>query len=185
MPGEDFKNEYKINNTLGEIFLDLQMYGQAMSHFTESKLIRKRLGKPNAPWNSLNIGNVYYQQDKFIKAREHYFEALDIFSSFKHNKENRIAGRKVALSNLGRIEVKIKNYDNALKYFKEALEISRNSTRFIAFEKAQEDGKVVYEGNARGVAYQHQLISNLYIIWKQYDLAWKKIVKLNPYLNLF
>jgi len=171
VPGEDFKNEYKINNTLGEIFLDLQMYGQAMSHFTESKLIRKRLGKPNAPWNSLNIGNVYYQQDKFIKAREHYFEALDIFNSFKHNKENRIAGRKVALSNLGRIEVKIKNYDNALKYFKEALEISRNSTRFVAFKKAQEDGKVVYEGNARGVAYQHQLISNLYIIWKQYDLA--------------
>jgi len=171
VPGEDFKNEYKINNTLGEIFLDLQMYGQAMSHFTESKLIRKRLGKPNAPWNSLNIGNVYYQQDKFIKAREHYFEALDVFSNFKHNKENRITGRKVALSNLGRIEVKIKNYDNALKYFKEALEISRNSTRFIAFKKAQEDGKVVYEGNARGVAYQHQLISNLYIIWKQYDLA--------------
>ena len=97
------------------------MYGQAMSHFTESKLIRKRLGKPNAPWNSLNIGNVYYQQDKFIKAREHYFEALAVFSSFKHNKENRITGRKVALSNLGRIEVKIKNYDNALKYFKEAL----------------------------------------------------------------
>ena len=171
VPGEDFKNEYKINNTLGEIFLDLQMYGQAMSYFTESKLIRKRLGKPNAPWNLLNIGNVYYQQDKFIKAREHYFEALDIFNSFKHNKENRIAGRKVALSNLGRIEVKIKNYDSALKYFKEALEISRNSTRFIAFEKAQEFGKVVYEGNARGVAYQHQLISNLYIIWKQYDLA--------------
>ena len=171
VPGEDFKNEYKINNTLGEIFLDLQMYGQAMSHFTESKLIRKRLGKPNAPWNSLNIGNVYYQQDKFMKAREHYFEALDVFSSFKHNKENRITGRKVALSNLGRIEVKIKNYDNALKYFKEALEISRNSTRFVAFKKAQEDGKVVYEGNARGVAYQHQLISNLYIRWKQYDLA--------------
>ena len=122
----------------------------------------------------LNIGNVYYQQDKFIKAREHYFEALDIFNSFKHNKENRITGRKVALSNLGRIEVKIKNYDNALKYFKEALEISRSSTRFIAFEKAQEDGKVVYEGNARGVAYQHQLISNLYIIWKQYDLAIKE-----------
>ena len=138
------------------------MYGQAMSHFTESKLIRKRLGKPNAPWNLLNIGNVYYQQDKFIKAREHYFEALDLFNSFKHNKENRITGRKVALSNLGRIEVKIKNYDNALKYFKEALEISRSSTRFIAFKKAQEDGKVVYEGNARGVAYQHQLISNLY-----------------------
>ena len=174
VPGKDYKYEYKINNTLGEIFLDLQMYGQAMSHFTESKLIRKRLGKPNAPWNSLNIGNVYYQQEKFIKAREHYNEALDLFNSFKHNKDNRVAGRKVALSNLGRIEVKIKNYDKALKYFKEALEVSRNSTRFLAFEKARIDDKVVYEGNARGVAYQHHLISNLYILWKQYDLAIKE-----------
>ena len=123
---------------------------------------------------TLNIGNVYYQQEKFIKAREHYNEALDLFNSFKHNKDNRVAGRKVALSNLGRIEVKIKNYDKALKYFKEALEVSRNSTRFLAFEKARIDDKVVYEGNARGVAYQHHLISNLYILWKQYDLAIKE-----------
>ena len=80
MPGKDSQLEYRIHNTLGEIFLDLQMSGQAMSHFTESKLIRKRLGKPNAPWNSLNIGNVYYQQGKFIQARKHYNEALDIFN---------------------------------------------------------------------------------------------------------
>ena len=171
VPGKDSQLEYRIHNTLGEIFLDLQMSGQAMSHFTESKLIRKRLGKPNAPWNSLNIGNVYYQQGKFIQARKHYNEALDIFNGFQHNKDNRIAGRKVSLSNLGRIEVKIKNFDNALKYFKEALEISRNSTRFIAFEKAKSDNKVIYEGNARGVAYQHHLISSLYILWEQYDLA--------------
>ena len=44
VPAKDFNYEYRINNTLGEIFLDLQMYGQAMSHFTESKLIRRRMG---------------------------------------------------------------------------------------------------------------------------------------------
>ncbi|GIR30334.1 MAG: hypothetical protein CM15mP44_6170 [Candidatus Neomarinimicrobiota bacterium] len=37
--------EYKINNTLGEIFLDLQMYGQAMSHFTEANMIREKIGQ--------------------------------------------------------------------------------------------------------------------------------------------
>ena len=170
-PDKESNFEYKINNTLGEIFLDLQMYGQAMSHFTESQFIRKKLGKPNAPWNLLNIGNVFYQQEKYIKAREHYNDALDIFNGFKHNKENRVNGRKVSLSNLGRIEVKIKNYDKALNYFEEALDVSRKASRFLAYKKAQEKNSILYEGNAKGVAYQHYLISTLYTLWGQYDLA--------------
>ena len=163
--------DYKINNSLGEIFLDLQMYGQAMSHFTEANIIRERLGKGPAPWLLINIGNVYYQQQKYIKAREYYLNGLDIFNSLKHNKDNRVSGRKVSLSNLGRIEVRIKNYDKALNYFREALDVSKKSSRFLAFKKAKEKNSIVYEGNAKGVAYQHSLISNLYLIWGQYDLA--------------
>ena len=163
--------EYKINNTLGEIFLDLQMYGQAMSHFTEANMIREKLGQGSAPWLLINIGNVYYQQQKYIKAREYYLNGLDKFNSLKHNQDNRVSGRKVALSNLGRIEVRIKNYDKALNYFREALDVSRKSPRFLAFKKAKENNSIVYEGNAKGVAYQHSLISNLYLIWGQYDLA--------------
>jgi len=163
--------EYKINNTLGEIFLDLQMYGQAMSHFTEANMIREKLGQGSAPWLLINLGNVYYQQQKYIKAREYYLNGLDKFNSLKHNQDNRVSGRKVALSNLGRIEVRIKNYDKALNYFREALDVSRKSPRFLAFKKAKENNSIVYEGNAKGVAYQHSLISNLYLIWGQYDLA--------------
>ena len=96
---------------------------------------------------------------------------LDKFNSLKHNQDNRVSGRKVALSNLGRIEVRIKNYDKALNYFREALDVSRKSPRFLAFKKAKENNSIVYEGNAKGVAYQHSLISNLYLIWGQYDLA--------------
>ena len=163
--------EYKINNTLGEIFLDLQMYGQAMSHFTEANMIREKLGQGSAPWLLINLGNVYYQQQKYIKARDYYLNGLDKFNSLKHNQDNRVSGRKVALSNLGRIEVRIKNYDKALNYFREALDVSRKSPRFLAFKKAKENNSIVYEGNAKGVAYQHSLISNLYLIWGQYDLA--------------
>tara|TARA_Y100001970_G_C14252771_1_gene873053 strand:+ start:3856 stop:5706 length:1851 start_codon:yes stop_codon:yes gene_type:complete len=164
----------RIHNKLGEIFLDLQMYGQAMSHFTEAKLIRERLGIAPSPWLIVNIGNVYYQQEKYLRAKKYYNLALDIFNTFKKDKENRLTGRKVSLSNLGRIEVKVKNYDEALDYFKEALSVVENSTRFIAFKKAQEKNKAVYEGTAIGVASQHHLIASLYLKWGQYNLALKE-----------
>ncbi len=165
------KFDYRVHNSLGEIYLDLQMNGQAMSHFTEAKLIWNRMGKKTGPWLMVNIGNVYYQQEKYIRAREYYLDALDIFNGLKKNRENRLNGRKVSLSNLGRIEVKIKNYDRALDYFNEALDISLRSSRYLAFEKAREQNKIIYEGVASGVAYQHKLIASLYNLWGQYDLA--------------
>ncbi len=181
-PNSISKFDYRIHNTLGEIFLDLQMYGQAMSHFTEAVLIRERLDKPTAPWLMINIGNVYYQQEKYLKAKKYYNLALDIFNS--GDKKNRLAGRKVSLSNLGRIEVKIKNYDEALDYFKEALSVLENSTRFIAFKKAQEKNKIVYEGAAIGVASQHHLIASLFLKWGQYDLALEECFIANSILNI-
>ena len=82
-PNESVNLEHRIYNTLGEIFLDLGMFAQAMSSFTDAKVIQERLGK-KSPWIVLNIGNVYYQQEKYIKAREKYYESLDIFNSFSN-----------------------------------------------------------------------------------------------------
>ena len=174
--------EYKLHNALGEIYLDLGMYAQAMSSFTEAKVIRKKIGK-KSPWLILNIGNVYYQQEKYIKARESYYRALDIFNSFSKDRPNQVTGRKVSLSNLGRIEVKIKNYDKALSYFKEALDVAANNTQYRAFKKSAKQNKVLYPGTARGVAYQHYLISNLFLQWGKYDLALEEIRKTDDILK--
>jgi tetratricopeptide (TPR) repeat protein len=174
--------EHKVYNTLGEIYLDLGMYAQAMSSFTEAKVIRKKIGE-KSPWLILNIGNVYYQQEKYIKARENYYRALDIFNSRSKDGPNQITGRKVSLSNLGRIEVKIKNYDKALSYFKEALDVAANNTQYRAFKKSAKQNKVLYPGTARGVAYQHYLISNLFLQWGKYDLALEEIRKTDDILK--
>ena len=181
-PNESGHFEHRIHNTLGEIYLDLGMFAQAMSSFTDAKVIQERLGK-KSPWIVLNIGNVYYQQEKYIKAREKYHESLDIFNSFSKNRPNQITGRKVCLSNLGRIEVKIKNYDKALGYFKEALSIAANTTQYKAFKKSVKQDKVLYPGQARGVAEQHYLISSLYAIWGQYDLSLKEAGRTNEILK--
>jgi len=181
-PNESGHFEHRIHNTLGEIYLDLGMFAQAMSSFTDAKVIQERLGK-KSPWIVLNIGNVYYQQEKYIKAREKYHESLDIFNSFSKNRPNQITGRKVCLSNLGRIEVRIKNYDKALGYFKEAFNIAASTTQYKAFKKSVKQDKVLYPGQARGVAEQHYLISSLYAIWGQYDLSLKEADRTNEILK--
>ena len=44
-PNESGHFEHRIYNTLGEIYLDLGMFAQAMSSFIEAKVIQERLGK--------------------------------------------------------------------------------------------------------------------------------------------
>ena len=133
-PVEDKKLESQILNTLGEIYLDLNLPSLALSSFIDSK--QKSNNKPNA-WITLNIGNVYFKQAKWYDAKNQYHNALDLFRRQKSTMTNSIIGRSVALSNLGRIEMNLKHYDDALVYFKEALNVKEaqlNTKTFCALQ---------------------------------------------------
>ena len=166
--GNQHPFEHKILNTLGEIYLNLGLNTEALTYLSESEAQLKILEK-KAPWLKINIGNVYYQQEQYIKAREYYLDAYDIFSLWKKNQSNAISGKAVSLSNLGRIEVKIKNYDKALNYFEKALDIRREGVDYKIFLKDPKKMKKI--GSVRNIARQHALISVLYNKWGQIDLA--------------
>ena len=169
--GKPHPLEHKILNSLGEIYLELGLNTEALTYFIDAEAqIKLTNPKKKFPWLKINIGNVYYQQEKYIQAREYYLDAFDIFSSWKKSASNTISGKSVALSNLGRIEKKIKNYDKALDYFLKALDIKRESLEYQLFLK--DPNKINKKiGVLKNIAIQHLLIAYLYLDWGQPELA--------------
>ena len=90
--------------------------GEVMSNFFSSvrspiDANEKSAVKGKKPWISINIGNVYFQEEDWLSAKEKYFDALDAFRRRNVSHPNTLSGKTVALSNLGRIEMNLNNYD--------------------------------------------------------------------------
>ena len=164
--------ESKILNILGEIYVDLYLPSIALQYFIDAG--QKSNVRKN-PWNKINIGNVYFQQSQWLEAKERYLQALDMFRRLPAQKENAVVGRAVALSNLARIERNLKNYDDALVYFKEALDVKRGQAKYKAFQKSLSSETIDYPRSGQGVAYQHSLIAELYFAWGLNDMALEQL----------
>ena len=182
--GKPHPLEHKILNSLGEIYLELGLHTEALTYFIDAEAqIKINSPAKKAPWLKINIGNVYYQQERYIQAREYYLDAFDIFSSWKKGASNAITGKSVALSNLGRIEKKIKNYDKALDYFLKALDVKRQSLEYQLFLKDPNKANKK-TGPINNVANQHLVIAYLYAEWGQQDLALKECEAVDSLLNI-
>ncbi len=169
------KIESAFYNHLGEIYLRMNLPSQALSYFIEAKRL---LPKTKTPWLDVQFGNVYYNQDMMIKAKEAYGKALDIFSKTKISGDrldgkktggNSIAGIATCYSNLGKIEIQLKNYESALSYFELALEIRKD------FYDNLDSNRDIQFNVLTGVLYQYYLLAELYHIWEMDDLAMEKI----------
>ncbi len=166
------KIESRILNILGEIYIDLHLPSIALQCFIESG--QKSISR-KSPWNKINIGNVYFQQGQWLEAKERYLQALDIFRRRPPDRDNVVSGKSVALSNLGRIERNLKNYDDALVFFKEALGVKRGQARYKAFQRSLTGETIDYPSSGKGVAYQHSLMAELYYAWNLNDMALEQL----------
>ena len=174
------KIESRILNILGEIYIDLRLPSIALQCFIEAN---QKSISAQSPWNKINIGNVYYQQEQWLEAKERYLQALDIFRRRPPDKDNVVGGKSVALSNLGRIERHLKNYDDGLVFFKEALDVKRGQARYKAFQSSLTGETIDYPGSGKGVAYQHSLLAELYFAWNLNDMALEQLKAADSLLN--
>ena len=177
---EQLELESKILNILGEIYVDLYLPSIALQYFIDAG--QKSKVRKN-PWNKINIGNVYFQQSQWLEAKERYLQALDMFRRQSGQKENSVIGRAVALSNLARIERNLKNYDDALVYFKEALDVKRGQAKYKAFQKSLSSETIDYPRSGQGVAYQHSLMAELYYAWGLKDMALEQLSAADSLIN--
>jgi tetratricopeptide (TPR) repeat protein len=169
------KVESAFYNHLGEIYLRMNLPSQALSYYIEAKRL---LPNQKTPWLDVQFGNVYFNQENWIKAKESYNKALEIFSSNKilgdrldgkRTGGNSVAGMSTSYSNLGKIEIQLNNYESALAYFELALEM-RESHYLSGLENHPTEF-----GALTSVLYQHFLIADLYFKWEMNDLAKEKI----------
>ena len=175
----DREFESKIYHVLGKIYIDLDLPSLSFLHFNES--IQKSIAKEQ-PWNLIGIGNVYNKTGNFLKAKEKYTSAFDIFK--KRKNLNGINGRAVALNCLARAEKFLINYDNAVILSKEALDTRRSSLEYREFIESLPGYKISHPGSALSVAYQHGVLADLYIDLGIYDMALEQLHASDSLINL-
>ena len=172
--GEYPKIESAFYNHLGEIYLRMNLPSQALSYFIEAK---RTLPRKKTPWLDVQFGNVYFQQGEWLKSKKAYEKALEIFTTkFFSGKRldgkvsggNSIAGQTTSLSNLGMIEIQLKNYESALVYFEKAIELNKES-----YDKGN-DGELKL-GVLSSYLNPHYLLADLYFKWGMLDLAMKQL----------
>ncbi len=170
--------ESKIHHVLGKIYIDLDLPSLSFAHFTEST---QKSPIKEHPWNLIGIGNIYNKTGNFLKAKEKYTSALDIFRG--KNNLNGIDGQAVALNNLATIEQLLKNYDDALFLSKEALDTRRSPSQYIEFLESRSGNKISHPGSALSVAYQHGLLADIYIDMEIYDMALEQLQASDSLIN--
>ncbi len=169
---DDRDLESRVMHSLGEIYLEIGLPYLALTNFIDSN--NKSLAKSN-PWNSISIGNVYASQEHWFKAKNKYYQALDIFSRRSQEAINNINGKAVALNCLGNVELNLKHYDDALVFYKEALDVRRGSAKYKAFQRSLSASSPSFIGAGISVAYQHRLLAKLYADWGIDEMALEQL----------
>ncbi len=169
---EDRDLQSRVMHILGEIYLELGLPSLAMTNFIDAK--QKSFAKIN-PWNDIGMGNVYRHQEKWIKAKKKYFQALDIFNRRNQESVNNLNGKAVALNCLGNVEFNLKNYDDALMHYKEALDVRRGSARYKVFQRSLTGSSATFPGVGMGVSYQHGRLARLYAEWGLNEMSLEQL----------
>ena len=169
---EDRDLESRVMHILGEIYLELGLPSLAMTNFIDAK--QKSFAKIN-PWNDIGMGNVYRHQEKWIKAKKKYFQALDIFNRRNQESVNNLNGKAVALNCLGNVEFNLKNYDDALMHYKEALDVRRGSAKYKVFQRSLTGSSATFPGIGMGVSYQHGRLARLYAEWGLNEMSLEQL----------
>ena len=164
VPEENDKTLMRTLNTLGEIHVRKGQSAQALNYFIDAKKEGKLIGKSRSPWIEVNIGNVYFQEQQWLEAKNFYLIALDQFN--KNDNQDSRNGRAVTLNNLGLIALKLENYARAKEYYLEALSIKEKPPL-----KIKNKQPVSFNGSILSKCHQHLLLEELYIEWGMIELA--------------
>jgi len=132
---EDVYDLFDINYLIGEIYFFSKFYEKSLQYLSQSltiyeslssdQKINKNVKKP--PWLLSLIGNIYYENENYEKAKSIYKEAINNFSLYGDKfLEDKIRGTAIAELNLALISKKQSNYPEAEFYYENILDRQKN-----------------------------------------------------------
>ena len=164
----------KVYNIIGQIYLKKGLSIQALQYFMEVERESIRINN-GSYWNMINIGNVYYQEKKWMKAEEYFIRAYeDVTKRIRHDGNEKRNVMAVSLMNRAMIFKDLKEYEKSYRLMIQALEIRKKpytqlsdkslgySSEFISNEKN------FHYGN---ISYCYLNLMDLYIKWDMLDHA--------------
>ncbi len=146
----------KVYNVIGQIYLKKGLSIQALQYFIEVERESIRINN-GSYWNLINIGNVYYQEKKWMKAEEYFIRAYeDVIKRIRHDGNEKRNVMAVSLMNRAMIFKDLKEYEKSYKLMIQALEIRKKpfkgsadkslgySSEFISDEKQFHYGNISF-----------------------------------------
>lgn len=92
---------------------------QALEYYMKAIELSYKVKDPySIGYDLIEIGNIYFHSNNYLFAKEKYLEAIDVFA-----KRTNIKGKSIALNNLGLIAQEENNFNGALRFFQQALEL--------------------------------------------------------------
>ena len=114
-----YRQVYRALNEKGNIYRNKRQLDSALNYYREATIVAKELNNPVLQAIITgNIGNVFYEQKKYLEATREYSNALQVFQEEK-DKE----GEARILTSLGSVNNAIGNYELALEYYQKSLKI--------------------------------------------------------------
>ena len=114
----------KVYSRMGEILLNMELYSASLEYFNSALRLKEaintdqNISDSNPPaWIVLNIGNIYYRNGDFVKAKEKFLEAEALFKVQDPNSRNTQFGLNTSLSNIGLIYGVEGNFDKQEELF--------------------------------------------------------------------
>ncbi len=116
--------KYAAYSQMGQLQLRLSDYPQALINFQNALLVAESLQNPSAKTTALQyIGKVYENQSQVEKALEYYQKGYEI----EKDRENNLNTLTFVLSNIANAYTYLQQFDLALQYQLEALELRKNA----------------------------------------------------------
>ena len=113
----------KVYSRMGEILLNMELYSASLEYFNSALRLKEaintdqNISDSNPPaWIVLNIGNIYYRNGDFVKAKEKFLEAEALFKVQDPNSRNTQFGLNTS-SNIGLIYGVEGNFDKQEELF--------------------------------------------------------------------